>query len=186
MYIYKLTDKNGVFIGATKKYPEKFAETPFIKQYNKMDNPSLEIIDSEIPEKEVHLRMFDEALDIINSNDSYNLLNGRFRIESMMKYMGIHFIVEIVNKKDKKVYLKSCYDPVDKLYRIFNNLRGMKELVEDIKNYGKGEFEVNVRSTFNNPYRELLRIFREYDNEGYGFYNDSLYNELEGAALATS
>ena len=185
MYIYKLTDNSGVYIGATKQYPN-FHETTYVRQYNKIVNPKLTILDEDVSNNDVHLRMFDEALDTINDSSSYNLLNGRFRVESIMKYLGCHFIIEIVNKLDNKVYLKSCYDPVDKLYRIFNNGRGMKELVDDIKNIGKNYFEVNVRSTFDNPYRELLRIYKEYDNEGYVFYNESQYKELVSAENATS
>lgn len=182
MYIYKMTDSSGTFIGSSVTYPST-ADLRYSKQLSKMKNPKVTVIRDNVNKDTVQLEMFNESINEILSSDTYDLLNGRFHsIESVMEYMGRHFILVVACKTTKKVYIADTYNPVEKLYRIFVSHRGRAELVNDVINEGKDNFTVDIISTFDNPYHEMLRMFKSYIGKGYDIYNEGTYNSLKSAA----
>ena len=182
MYVYKLTDWSGTFIGSSEKYPSS-SDMSLSKQAAKMNHPKLEVLHEGVSKNSVGLVEFGEAINEVLSSDTYNLLNGRFHdIEPVMKYLGRHFILVIVYELLKKVYATTTYNPVDKLYRVFVSHRGRAELVDDIRNSGKDNFTVDIISTFDNPYCELFKTFEYYADKGYSFYNNGTYESLKSAS----
>lgn len=182
MYVYKLNDWNGTFIGSSEKYPSS-SDMSLSKQAAKMSNPRLKVLYENVDRSSVHLVEFNEAINEILSSDTYDLLNGRFHdIEPVMKYLGRHFILVVLYEELKKAYITTTYNPVDKLYRIFVSRRGRAELISDINDSGKDNFVVDIISTFDNPYRELLKAFEIYDDKGYSFYNNGTYESLKSAS----
>ena len=167
MYIYKLNDDSGTFIGSSEKYPNS-SDMSYSKQLAKMNKPKLTVLYENVSKDNVQLIEFNEAINEILSSDTYDLLNGRFNdIEPVMKYLGRHFILVVSHDGLKKAYITTTYNPVEKLYRVFVSHRGRTELIDDIDNVGKDEFTVDIISTFDNPYRELLKTFDNYSSNVY-------------------
>ena len=182
MYVYKLTDWSGTFIGSSEKYPSS-SDMSYSKQLAKMNKPELTVLYENVSKENVQLVEFNEAINEILSSDTYDLLNGRFNdIEPVMKYLGRHFILIVAHEGLKRAYITTTYNPVEKLYRMFVSRRGRAELIEDIDNLGKDSFNVDIISTFDNPYRELLRTFEDYAFKGYSFYNNGNYKSLKSAS----
>ena len=182
MYVYKLTDWSGTFIGSSEKYPSS-SDMSYSKQLAKMNKPELTVLYENVSKENVQLVEFNEAINEILSSDTYDLLNGRFNdIEPVMKYLGRHFILIVSHEGLRRAYITTTYNPVEKLYRIFVSHRGRAELIEDIDNLGKDSFNVDIISTFDNPYRELLRTFEDYLDNGYSFYNNGNYQSLKSAS----
>lgn len=181
MYVYKLIDESGTFIGSSIRYP---SSDPWCsKQAKKMDDPELHIISSTANKDNVQLVEFNEAINEILSSDKYDLLNGKFNaVDSVMKYMGRHFILVVSCESTRRVYITSTYNPVEKLYSIFVSHRGRSELVNDVIHEGKDNFVVDIVSTFDNPYHEMLRMFNSYIENGYSIYNEGTYHSLESAS----
>ena len=183
MYVYKLTDWSGTFIGSSEKYPSS-SDMSYSKQLAKMNKPELTVLYENVSKENVQLLEFNEAINEILSSDTYDLLNGRFNdIEPVMKYLGRHFILVVAHEGLRRAYITTTYNPVEKLYRIFVSHRGRTELIEDIDNLGKDNFKVDIISTFDNPYRELLRTFDDYLYNGYSFYNNGSYKSLKSASI---
>lgn len=183
MYIYRLTDDSGTFIGSSKGYPD-VSDPRYVKQLNKMKSPTMEVIRDDVATSDdAELEVFNECINEILEKETYDLLNGRQqRVDSIMEYMGRHFVIIVDCLTKRKAYIKSTYNPVDKLYRIFVNHRGRAELIADLDELGKGAFTVDVVSTFDNPYREMLRRFDAYADRGYAFYNEGTYRSLRTAS----
>lgn len=182
MYVYKLTDWSGTFIGSSEKYPSS-SDMSYSKQLAKMNKPKLTVLYENVSKENVQLVEFNEAINEILSSDVYDLLNGRFNdIEPVMKYLGRHFILVVAHEGLRRAYITTTYNPVEKLYRIFVSHRGRTELIEDIDNLGKDTFKVDIISTFDNPYRESLRTFEDYLDNGYSFYNNGNYQSLKSAS----
>ena len=181
MYIYKLTDSSGTFIGSSKQYPD-YADPRYAKQIAKMINPTLTILRDDVDKKLINIEVFNEAINEILTSDTYNLLNGRFQsIDPIMEYMGRHFILVVTCEETGRVYIKTSYNPVEKLYRIFVCNRGRSELIRDLRTYGKECFKVDIITTFDNPYKQMLKLFRYYRDCDYEAYNIGTFRSLESA-----
>lgn len=186
MYIYKLVDESGTFIGSSKDYPD-YSDSWFVKQANKMNNPVTEVLQDNAPDDLADFEVFNECLKHIRESDTYDLLNGRQqRVDPVMEYMGRHYIVVVDCTTKKKAYIKATYNPVEKLYRTFVGKRGRKNLIEDIDSEGNGAFKVDVIETTDNPYKVLLSLFNSYFEKGYSFYNNGTFKDLRAAQRLVS
>lgn len=177
-----MTDESGTFIGTSENYPDK-TDPRFSKQLIKMKDPVITVIRDDVDRREIQLQAFNEAVNEILTHDRYNLLNGRFNsVDTIIKYLGMHFILIVECISEKRVYIKDTYNPVEKLYRIFVSSRGRKKLIDDVDFFGRDGFSVDIISTFDNPYKEMLRLFESYDEKGYEIYNYGTYESLKMAS----
>lgn len=177
-----MSDDTGTFIGSSEGSPD-FTDPRYAKQWAKMDNPEVTVIRDNVPKRDIRVEVFNEAINEILTKDTYDLLNGRFQsIDPIMEYMGRRFVVVVECIPKRRVYITSTYNPVDKLYRIFVSNRGRAELIGDVRSEGRENFSVDIISTMDNPYRELLRLFGEYEGRGYDIYNKGTYKSLREAS----
>lgn len=154
MYIYKATTKdNRVYIGESLTFPEltNFSLTKLEESLGTDPEYSLELlteVDDFISTLDKSLEKFRQSIQEINSTHSFNLVTGRYRVDSYLTEYDMNYIAVLTCSVTGMSYVTTAKNIIDKLYRMFNNGRCIEAIRDDINQYGSDGFNVTIYGPF--------------------------------------